>query len=157
MYAATGYIMAKRSQVFCSPPASITLLYSRCFFAHWICFQLTFVTGLFAPYIAVHRYSHSPIKYKSWSDELMQNALESVSLEGNSVCRAAMEYGVPRSTLGDRVSGRTSHGAVSGPQRYLSEDEEEELGWFLLGCASVGYPNTRKEVLSLVQSQILCH
>ena len=41
--------------------------------------------------------------------------------------------------------------------RVVGEDEEEELGWFLLGCASVGYPNTRKEVLSLVQSQILCH
>ena len=85
----------------------------------------------------------------------MQKALESVRLQGISVRRAAVEFGVPRSTLGDRISGRVTHGTVSGPQRYLSDDEEEELVRFLLGCASVGYAKTRKEVLSLVQSQVL--
>ena len=85
----------------------------------------------------------------------MEKALQAVRLEGTSVRRAAEENGVPRSTLGDRVSGRVCHGAVSGPRRYLSEEEEEELVRFLLGCASMGYPKTRKEVLTLVQSHIL--
>lgn len=65
-----------------------------------------------------------------------------------------MEYGVTKSTLGDRVSGRVTHGTVSGPPKYLSEQEEEELVRFILGCASVGYPKTRKEILSLVQTQV---
>ena len=68
--------------------------------------------------------------------------------------KAALDYGVPRSTLGNRVSGRVSHGVVSGPPRYPSEEEEEELVRFLLGCASVGYPKTRKEILALVQRQV---
>lgn len=46
--------------------------------------------------------------------------------KGWSVRRAAEEYGVPRATLGDRVSGRVKPGAVSGPSKYLSTDEEEE-------------------------------
>ena len=62
-------------------------------------------------------------------------------IDGASVRRAAIEYGVPKSTLGDRVSGRVTHGVLSGPPKYLSEEEEEELVRFILGCASVG---TRK-------------
>ena len=106
-------------------------------------------------YSQLHMKQFRPIKYKPWDDDSMQKALEAVTDDGLSVRRAAIEYGVPRSTLGDRVSGRVCHGIVSGPPRYLSEQEEEELVKFLLGCASVGYPKTRKEVLALVQMQVL--
>ena len=41
----------------------------------------------------------------------------------------------------DRISGKV-YGAVSGPPRYLDEEEERELVEFLLGCAEVGYPKT---------------
>ena len=95
-----------------------------------------------------------PAKYKPWDDDCMQKALQAVKLDGASVRRAAMEYGVPKSTLGDRVSGRVTHGVVSGPPKYLNDEEEEELVRFILGCASVGYPKTRKEILSLVQTQV---
>ena len=95
-----------------------------------------------------------PGKYKPWDDGCMQKALQAVRLDGASVRKAAMYYGVPKSTLGDRVSGRVTHGILSGPPKYLSEEEEEELVRFILGCASVGYPKTRKEILSLVQTQV---
>ena len=84
----------------------------------------------------------------------MPKALQDVKLEGSSVRKAALDYSVPRSTLGYRVSGCVNHGVVSGPPKYLSDEEEEELVRFLLGCASVGYPKTRKEVLGLVQMQV---
>ena len=95
-----------------------------------------------------------PGKYKPWDDGCMQKALQAVKLDGASVRRAAIEYGVPKSTLGDRVSGRVTHGVLSGPPKYLSEEEEEELVMFILGCASVGYAKTRKEILGLVQTQV---
>ena len=41
------------------------------------------------------------------------------------VNQAADQYAVPRSTLKDRVSGR--HGNKSGPEPYLSYEEEKEL------------------------------
>ena len=82
-----------------------------------------------------------PDKYKTWSDDVMQKALESVRLEGRSVRRAALEYGVPRSTLADRVSGRVSHGVLSGPPRYLNDEEEEELVSFFWGALQWGMQN----------------
>jgi len=62
-----------------------------------------------------------------------------------------LQYGVPKSSLGDRISGRVKPGALSGPPKYLSTEEENELVRHLSRCASIGYAKSRKEVLILVQ------
>ena len=80
----------------------------------------------------------------------MINAVAAVE-EGESIRHAALLYNVPKSTLSDRISGRVVHGKKSGPQPYLTLAEEEELASFLIGCASIGHPRTRKDVLCLVQ------
>ena len=46
---------------------------------------------------------------------------------------AVEEFGVHKSTLYDRVSGRISFGARSGPPRYLTDHKEKELVSFLIG------------------------
>ena len=93
--------------------------------------------------------------YKAWNKVNMEKALTLVE-EGTSVRCAAEKCGVPKSTLHDRVSGKVQHGTRSGPDPYLTVEEEEELASFLIKCASIGYPHTRKHVLSLVQ-EILQH
>ena len=72
--------------------------------------------------------------------------------EGLSVNQASHYYGVPKTTLHDRVSGRVIHGVKPGPRPYLSPAEEEELGNYLKDCAKMGYGKTRKDVLGIVQS-----
>ena len=91
-----------------------------------------------------------PDKYKFWTEYQMQQALDAVQ-RGWSIRRASEEYDVPRSTLGDRACGRVLPGAVSGPPKYLTTNEEEELVRFLLGCASIGYARSRKDVIAIVQ------
>ena len=71
--------------------------------------------------------------------------------DGISVRQSSTEYNVPKSTLHDRITGRVAFGSHSGPTRYLSEAEEKELVVFLLGCASLGYPRSCKEIIGLVQ------
>ena len=46
---------------------------------------------------------------------------------------AALENNVPKSTLHDRLSGKVLPGAVGGAPRYLDDEEEEELIWWLEG------------------------
>ncbi len=75
--------------------------------------------------------------------------------QGDSVRRAAIKYSVPRSTLHDRISGKVSMGATSGPERYLNDDEEEELVRFLSGCAKIGYGKSKKQVLCLVEAILM--
>ena len=45
-------------------------------------------------------------KRKQWSDEAMIAALEAVK-NGSSIKRAALEHGVPRTTLSDRHLGKS--------------------------------------------------
>ena len=80
--------------------------------------------------------------YRTWENVSMQNALKAVD-KGESIRRAAELYNVPRSTLYDRVSIKVMHGARSGPQPYLSVEEEEEVTNFLLETAKIAYAHTR--------------
>ena len=49
---------------------------------------------------------------------------------------------------------RLCNGKKSGPPPYLTCAEEQELVSFLLGCAAIGYPRTRKDVLAIIQDVI---
>ena len=91
-----------------------------------------------------------PIRHKDYDSEAMSKAMDAV-LDGMSVRKAAETYGVPKSKLGDRVSGKVDVDAKPGPTPYLTTFEEEELASFLIRCAKIGYPRTRSQVLGLVQ------
>ena len=67
----------------------------------------------------------------------MAAALRSVE-QGSSVTRASRNFGVPRSTLYDRVGGRVVYGVKPGPKPYLDDTEELELSSYLKQSAKVG-------------------
>ena len=92
-----------------------------------------------------------PEKLKLWSDSHMKKATDAVQTQGFSIRRASEEYAIPKSTLHDRVSGRVQAGECSGPSKYLSDEEEQELEEFLTVCASIGYARSRMQVIALEQ------
>ena len=92
--------------------------------------------------------SNHPKKYRKWNEESMTGAIKAVSEGKLGVNRAADQYAVPRSTLKDRLSGR--HGNKSGPEPYLSFEEERELASHLIKCAEIVYPRTKDEVIGIV-------
>jgi len=51
------------------------------------------------------------------------------AIQGMSIC-ASEHYAIPKSTLGDVISGRVLPGSTSGPRHYLNDEEEEELVTF---------------------------
>ena len=81
----------------------------------------------------------------------MQRAVEAVQCNELSIRKAAELHGVPRAMLHDRVVGRLKNDGCSGPPRHLNVHEEEELVNFFFGCSRIGYPHTRKQVLTIVQ------
>ena len=68
----------------------------------------------------------------------MLGAMKAVA-QGLPVYKASQDYGVPKSTLHDRVSGKVVHGVNPGPKPWLSRGEEKELGSYLKHCAKMGY------------------
>ena len=85
----------------------------------------------------------------------MVRAVESVLKKNTSIRKAAKEYDIPKSTIADRISGRVLMGAVSGPNKYLNVQQEEELVHFLLECASIGYPRSRQSVIGMVERVLI--
>ena len=57
----------------------------------------------------------------------MGKAVDACVNEGMTIRQAAFHFGVPKSTLGGRMSGRVVPGLISGPKTYLSPEEETEL------------------------------
>ena len=82
----------------------------------------------------------------------MQRAVAAVEKQGESLRHASEKYGVPRSTLHDHITGKVEHGSKPGRGSYLSSAEEEEIVSFLIKCARIGYPHTRKQIMALVQA-----
>ena len=83
-----------------------------------------------------------PVQYKSWSEENLSKAISAVR-DKIAVRKAAELYNVPKSTLGDRITGRVLPGSTSGPATYLTAQEEKELATFLCRSAAIGYGRTR--------------
>ena len=96
--------------------------------------------------------SARPLKYKTWTSENLERACQAVE-SGLSLRQAAEEYQIPKSTIQDHVSGKVLSGSKSG-QKYLTDEEEEELVTFLLETAKIGFPRTRKEVILIVQATV---
>lgn len=90
-----------------------------------------------------------PSRYSQWDSVGMSKALKAVE-SGLSIRRASEMYGVPKSTLQDRSSGKVQHGCRPGAPSYLTV-QEEELTAFLMRCAAIGYPHTIAQVLAIVQ------
>uniref|UniRef100_A0A1X7V595 HTH psq-type domain-containing protein n=1 Tax=Amphimedon queenslandica TaxID=400682 RepID=A0A1X7V595_AMPQE len=62
---------------------------------------------------------------------------------------ASEKYSVPKSTLHDRVMGKTDFEARPGPSYYLSFKNEEELACFFIKTAKIGYPCRKRQVKEL--------
>ena len=98
--------------------------------------------------------SNRPKKFKQWDNESMLLAIAAVQNGEMGKNAAAREFGIPASTLKDRLSGRVEHGRKPGPAPYLTEDEETELAQFLIECGRLGYGKTKREVIFIVQNAL---
>ena len=76
----------------------------------------------------------------------MNMAVDSIKKGGTTITRTALEHGVPRTTLQDRISGRVLNRCRPGRKPYLSKLEERDLSKFLVEVADIGYGKSRQEI-----------
>lgn len=91
-------------------------------------------------------------KKKKWTEEAMERALIEVKSGRCTVRQAAKEFGVPKSSLGDRVSGRVTPGSRSGPAQLITSADEQLLVEFSLYMSKHGFPLTKQQVVSFASS-----
>ena len=96
------------------------------------------------------------VKYKSYSPSKLESAVRMVSSGSMSRKMAARQYGIPRTTLVDKLSGKTSLGCALGRSTILTMAEEQVLENYIKDMARVGYPVQKHELLGEVK-RVLDH
>ena len=86
----------------------------------------------------------------SYSLEELDIAVQRIKEEGLSYRKAAAQYGIPRSTLHDRVTGK-SMSSKRGPPTVLTAAEEQMLADWALHMADIGYGRTREQLCATVK------
>ena len=82
----------------------------------------------------------------------MLAAVEAVR-NGVTIRKAAADFNVPKSTLGDRITGRIEHGDKSGPDPIISAEDERKLAAYLIDVSKQGYRKS-KEIILYMATQI---
>jgi len=81
----------------------------------------------------------------SYTEDDLQRALADVAL-GRSVRKAGLDWGVPRSTLQERISGRVSRQEANEPSQRLSPVQEQRLTDWVLVQESLGRSPTHSQI-----------
>ena len=80
----------------------------------------------------------------------MVAAVQSVRSGKLSIRKAAAEFNVPKSSLGNRINGRVEHGKKNGPDTLLDPAEEVELAAYHRTLVSKhGYAQSKDTVMRL--------
>ncbi|XP_060604794.1 uncharacterized protein LOC132757505 [Ruditapes philippinarum] len=92
-----------------------------------------------------------------YSPTALQNAYKLVKETGMPIKSAARQYGVPHSTLRDRVKGRIDPETLKpGPAPLLSQEEELNFVDHIKAMASLGYGYTITEVIAMASNYAVC-
>ena len=86
------------------------------------------------------------MKYRQYSPSKVASAVSVVQSGAMSKRKAALTFGIPRSTLLDKLSGKAPVGTNPGKPCVLNAAEESVLVDYVKLMASIGYPLKRKEL-----------
>jgi Tc5 transposase DNA-binding domain/helix-turn-helix, Psq domain len=86
---------------------------------------------------------------KSYAEEDLESAVEAVKM-GRSIRKAALEWGVPRATLHDRIHGTQSRPIAFSRMQRLSQVQEDHLSQWILTQAALGLPPSHAQVKAFV-------
>ncbi|KAJ8050081.1 hypothetical protein HOLleu_03140 [Holothuria leucospilota] len=84
-------------------------------------------------------------------ETLEEEALHKIRKGELSVRKASATFAIPKTTLLDKVSGRCSDYAKSGPPGVLSDDEERLLVEWLINMSKIWYGQTRQQLSMVVK------
>ena len=90
-------------------------------------------------------------QYTQYDENKMRQAVRAVQFGGWSKNKAAKTYNVPRTTLIDKLSGKSSLGVKAGRCTYLTRTEELAIVSWIKKCGRSGVPVRKSDVQSTVQ------
>eukprot|EP00058_Branchiostoma_floridae_P018305 XP_002603794.1 hypothetical protein BRAFLDRAFT_86625 [Branchiostoma floridae] len=86
---------------------------------------------------------------KSWPPDLISEVLRDIEDNNLSTSAAAKKYGIPRSTLVEKRSGKSAIDATNGRPNVMTKEEEETVKKYTEYRNQAGHPIDRTTVLSI--------
>ncbi len=93
-----------------------------------------------------------PLKMSNYDPGIMEEAIKACKEGQMSVRAAAQHYGLPKSTLQDRVSG--AHGPEHGRPTALCKEEEEYIVDMVKQCSEWGFPFTARDLQLFIKQYL---
>ncbi|KAJ3661313.1 hypothetical protein Zmor_005712 [Zophobas morio] len=87
---------------------------------------------------------------RNYTKEQMSKAIDAVG-RGMAIATAAKAFSVPRTTLLDKISGRSSLETKMGPNTVLTQHEEKILEDWIMSLSDMHYSIKKDELLDSVQ------
>ncbi|KAJ8933913.1 hypothetical protein NQ314_013714 [Rhamnusium bicolor] len=90
-------------------------------------------------------------KFHQYDEDSLKKAIEAVRNGGKlrEICR---QYGIPKSTVQDRIKGKVSDDCKHmGPDPVLTRENEQKLVTWIENLAACGFPIKKDELLNTVQ------
>lgn len=84
--------------------------------------------------------------YKRWSQEDLEAAMRRVVLGELSLRAASKQYGVPSSTLSDKMNYKSSLNTTQGPDPYLTHAEETKITDWAIHMARIGFGQSKQDI-----------
>ena len=83
-----------------------------------------------------------------YTENSLQNAIQDCT-SGTNVAASARRWGIPRSTLQNRLNGTTTHAEAKEQFQRLTRTQELHLCGWILTQDAIGNPPTHKQVRDL--------
>lgn len=93
-----------------------------------------------------------PTRKSNYKPEFLLNAVRAVQSGKLSMRKASEQYGVPYTTLNDKLKNKYKN--KIGGQTALSSNEEKQLVEGVLCCAKWGFPLRNKDIRNIVQTYL---
>lgn len=87
---------------------------------------------------------------RKYCDADVHRALEEIQ-NGTTISECARKFGIPRSTLSEKHSGKLPPEHRMGPPTVLSPEEEDLLEKWIFHVGDLGFPITKEQLLDSVQ------
>ncbi|KAF6213239.1 hypothetical protein GE061_010956 [Apolygus lucorum] len=91
-------------------------------------------------------------KVMKYSFETLQKALQLIKDGQISISEAARSFGIAKSTLHTKLTGKRPLVTKMGPATYLTAEEENEIKSWILNKAKLGFPLCREDVKDSIQN-----
>lgn len=92
---------------------------------------------------------------RTYTEDDLKKALNEIREKNKSIKQICKEYGIPKTTILDKISGRRPDGVKKpGPEPALGVDGEKKVVEWLLNISKCGFPVRKQELLDTVQEII---